>query len=170
MNYLLFTLTIVFWGVNPILTRLCSDIIGIKPYMIVTTILSSTCTIVINTLLQRDVWNDLNRLLFRQHDDLWKRWLIILTDSILCLSTPSILYNILLSTTSSIAIVVTTTWYGAPILTCILSSFIFKQSISHVKMGGIIVSIIGIVMMNIEDIIRDLTGYTELIADDFAAL
>lgn len=147
--------TIVLWGINPILTRLCSDIIGIRPYMIVTTITTTLSIITINTVIQNDIWSEVGHKMFRYHPDLVKRWIIALSDGCLCLAVPTILYNILLSNTNSIAIIVTTTWYGAPILTTVLSFYVFRQVISPLQMGGIVVSLVGIVMMNVEDIIRE---------------
>jgi drug/metabolite transporter (DMT)-like permease len=146
--------TILLWGVNPILTRLCSDMIGIKEYMIITTIGSSTAILVINTFMNKYIWLSVIKSMFKHHNDLWKRWLIAVTDSVLCLAAPSILYNLMLSNTQSIAIVVTTTWYGAPIITSVISRYVFNQTLSYLQIGGIIVSIIGIAMMNIEEMIH----------------
>ena len=153
IKYLLCLPTILLWGLNPILTRLCSDKIGIIPYMLVTTFISCMSTIVISSLFYHSVWGKIKDELFCFHDDITKRWLIIATDSILCLCLPMIFYNLLLSDTSSIAIVVTTTWYGAPLITTVLSIVIFGQSISKLQIVGLFVCLGGIVMINIDEIL-----------------
>jgi drug/metabolite transporter (DMT)-like permease len=153
---LLCFVTVILWGINPILTRLGSNIIDIKPYMVATTIIQSIATCIIISIMKNDVWYLLEQGMFNI-ETMQKGgiiWLISLSDGILCLSIPFIIYNNLLSTTNSIALIVTTTWYGAPILTTILSYMIFHQELTKLQFGGIIVSIIGIIMLNIEDILK----------------
>lgn len=158
-QFLMSATTIILWGLNPVLTRLCSNIIGIRPYMIITTISTSVAIMTITTILQPSIWKEIQQKMFTNTanadaPDMAKRWVIALTDGILCLAVPQILYNIMLSKTASIAIVVTTTWYGAPILTSIISRYVFHQLISPLQFAGILVSLAGIVMMNIEEIIK----------------
>jgi drug/metabolite transporter (DMT)-like permease len=149
-------ITVVLWGINPILTRLGSDIIGIKPYMIATTLLQSISTCVIVSIMENDVWYLLEQGMF--YVSSVKKgltiWAICITDGILCLSVPFIIYNSLLSNTRSIAVIVTSTWYGAPILTTVLSYFVFNQHLTNLQIGGILVSLIGIVMLNIEEVLN----------------
>lgn len=148
--------TIVLWGFNPILTKLCSDLIGIVPYMMITSVVSSVSTLVINTFIQTDIWDEVQEKMFTTNNpNLVKCWVIALADGVFCLALPMILYNFMLSSSKSVAIVVTTTWYGAPILSTILCYFIFKQHLTYLQIGGIIISIGGIVMMNVEDVIKD---------------
>ena len=154
-KYLMCIPTIILWGLNPILTRLCSDIVGIRPYMMVTSIVACMATIAINSIMDYKVWSGIKSEYFTPHSDIAKRWIITGVDSIFCLALPMVFYNIMLSDTASIAMIVTTTWYGAPLVTCVLGVFVFSQSISPLQICGIIVCIGGIIMMNIEDIITE---------------
>lgn len=146
--------TVALWGLNPILTRLTSDMMGPRPYMIFTSIVTCVATLAINTIASKSSWSDLNAYMFTTtHPRLMTRWALATTDAVFCLALPSFMYNSLLAGTSSIALVVTTTWYGAPILTSILSRYIFSQPLTNLQIVGITISIIGVVMTNIEDIL-----------------
>jgi drug/metabolite transporter (DMT)-like permease len=146
---------IVLWGIYPILTRLSSNNIGVKPYIIISTISYFLGTLIITTIIQKTIWNEIGEKLFKYQDDLAKRWILPIVNGLFCLAVPSILSSILLSTTKSVTIVVTTTFYGSPILSSILSYYIFHQNISKLQFGGIIVSIIGAILINIENILAN---------------
>jgi drug/metabolite transporter (DMT)-like permease len=149
--------TIILWGINPILTRIVSQMVGIRPYMITTSILSTTGIVVLNSVMHLNLWSDVwDKMVMSDSPDLWKVWLLTFTDALLCLAVPSILYNILLANTKSVAIVVTTTWYGAPLLTSVLGTFTLGQHLSKMQIWGIFVSLAGICLMNAEDIVRDM--------------
>lgn len=52
------------------------------------------------------------------------------------------------------SVIVITTWYGAPIMTSILSYFIFKENLSLLQIGGVFITIIGLILINIENILK----------------
>ena len=67
------------------------------------------------------------------------------------MAIPAYLYNILVSDkANNISVIVITTWYGAPIMTSILSYFIFKEKLSLLQIGGVLLTIIGLILINIE--------------------
>lgn len=167
-------LTILLWATNPILARIGSEMIGIKPYIITSSIFQITATIVIINLLDHNIWRDIYMALLTNNPtipqtpplntlmatptpqsspSLTKKWLVVAIDGIFCLACPFIIYNFLLMSANNIAIIVTTTWYGAPILTAIASTFILNQHLTGLQIGGIIISILGIILLNIEDIL-----------------
>lgn len=155
MKYIICIPIIFLWGLNPILTRISSNVIGIQSYIIITTIISSVSTIIIMTCLDIEIWKVTGYGLFSYHEDIKKRWSILFIDSIFCLSLPMILYNYLLNHTTSIAIIVMTTWYGAPLITSVLGIIVFKEYLSKLQVMGFVFCIIGVIMINIENIISE---------------
>ena len=135
---------IVFWGINPLLTRIGSDLITIKPYMIITSILSTGGTMILNSIVEPSLWNTLvEKMTFHVFS-------IAFIDGIFCLAVPFFLYNILLSESDNIGVVVTTTWCGAPIFTTVLNYLIFNIALSPIQIIGSILATAGILLMSIE--------------------
>lgn len=155
-------ITSVLWGISPIVTRLYTDIVGIRVYLIANTVMQGVATCLINSALHKGAWGETGQVMFIEGE--WKRWLLLMGNSILCLSAPFVIYNTLLSNTESIAVIVTTTWYGAPILTSVLGIFVFGQRLSWLQIGGMCVCIGGVVMMNVEDMIKEHKASSENIS------
>jgi drug/metabolite transporter (DMT)-like permease len=152
---LLCSLTIGLWGTSPILTRLLTDIVSTRVFLITNAIIQGTATCVINSVIywKSDIWREAGRKMFVEAE--WKRWLLALCNGVLCLSVPFIIYSNLLSNTHSITIIVCTTWYGAPIVSSLLSWWVFGQRITALQGGGILLCIGGIVMLNIETMLKE---------------
>lgn len=151
---LLSLVTIVLWGISTILSRLFTDMVNTRVFLIMNAFIQSTATCVINSVIYRNegLWREVGREMFIKAE--WKRWVIILSNGIFCLSVPFILYNNLVSNTRSVAVIVCTTWYGAPIITSLLGWWVLGQKITMLQGGGMLLCIGGVVMMNVE-VIRD---------------
>jgi drug/metabolite transporter (DMT)-like permease len=145
ITYLYFFVIIGTWGINPILTRIGSNLTDPRAYMILFSLINTTSLLILNTIIDDHVWSKI--LLFNR----FKPIIIVIVDGIICMAIPAYLYNILISNTeNNISVVVITTWYGAPIMTSILSYFIFKERLSLIQICGIFITIIGLVLINIE--------------------
>jgi uncharacterized membrane protein len=142
-NIIYSAIVIILWGINPILTRIGSDLIDIKPYMIITSILSTGGTMILNSIVAPSLWNTLvDKMTFYIFS-------ISFIDGVFCLAVPFFLYNILLSKGENIGIVVTTTWCGAPIFTSLLSYLVFDMKMTPLQMIGGALATVGIIIMSI---------------------
>ena len=149
---LLSLVTIGLWGTSPILSRLFTDMVNTRVFLIMNAFIQGTSTCVINSIIYRKegLWREVGRKMFLEAE--WKRWVIILCNGVFCLSVPFILYSNLISNTRSVAVIVCTTWYGAPIITSLLGWWVLGQKISMLQGGGMVLCIGGVVMMNVETI------------------
>lgn len=145
--------TVIGWGANPILTRFCSNMIGIKQYLFISCIVYAFALCLLITISDINVYQNIRKSFF-SHETSIKIWSIMLVDSIFCFSLPFYTYNILLSTSDSVAVLVICTWYTAPIITSIISVFAFKEYLSRLQILGIFISITGITLINIESILK----------------
>lgn len=143
--YLCFSIIIVAWGLNPIFTRIGSNLTDPRAYMVLLSVVSTASLLVLNTVADHQVWDKIGTLFS------WKPIGIVLIDGILCMAIPSYLYNLLVSSVEhNLSVVVISTWYGAPLVTSILSHLFIGEQLSVLQMGGICVTMIGLVMINIE--------------------
>lgn len=150
-TYINFIVIIITWGLNPILTRIGSNLTDPRAYMILFSLINASSLLIINSAIDNDVWSKI------QLFNTFKPIIIVVIDGIICMAIPAYLYNILVSDkANNISVIVVTTWYGAPIMTSILSYFIFKEKLSFLQIGGVLLTIIGIIMMNIESILKPL--------------
>lgn len=144
-TYIYFVIIIITWGLNPILTRIGSNLTDPRAYMILFSLINTSSLLIINSAIDNDVWSKIR--LFNT----FKPIIIVIVDGIICMAIPAYLYNILVSDkANNISVIVITTWYGAPIMTSILSYFIFKEKLSLLQIGGVLLTIIGLIMINIE--------------------
>lgn len=150
-------LIVLLWGANPILTRLCSSAIGVEAYMLATSVLSTATTLALTTAVFPGSWRDLSREMFSCSAssavgarELSRRWLIATADSVLCLALPFFLYNLVLTRAETAALVVTTTWYGAPIVTSVIARVAFGETLTPLQVAGILTSLLGVVLTNFE--------------------
>ncbi|KAG1660009.1 hypothetical protein FOA52_009829 [Chlamydomonas sp. UWO 241] len=139
------TATIVTWGLNPILTKAAMrmKLVSIETYMIATWSVYIAAILAVTTYQDPSAWASLRVL--RGSSALVA---IVIADGALCLALPSYLYNTMLSSATSIAPVVITTWYGAPLLTTVLEGVLFGKHIGAVQWGGVLLSVIGLAMIN----------------------
>lgn len=145
VTYIYFFIIIVTWGFNPILTRIGSNLTDPRAYMILFSLINTVSLLVLNTVMDNHVWSKM--ILFNR----FKPIIIVIVDGIICMAIPAYLYNILVSNIeNNISVIVITTWYGAPIMTSIFSYFIFKEQLSLIQICGIFITIIGLVLINIE--------------------
>jgi drug/metabolite transporter (DMT)-like permease len=146
-TYIYFLIIIITWGLNPILTRIGSNLTDPRAYMILFSLINTSSLLIINSIIDNDVWSKIR--LFNT----FKPIIIVVVDGVICMAIPAYLYNILVSDKSNnISVIVITTWYGAPIMTSILSYFIFKEILSLLQIGGVLITIIGLIMINIESV------------------
>lgn len=143
-TYVYAIVIIITWSLNPILTRYGSTIISINAYTILSMMAYFVGITTIVSIYDKNVWHEI-------HDKTNIKLVVAaLTDGVCLLALPFFLYNILISQSDSIGIVVITTWTTAPLLTTIWSYFIYKQSLHWLQIVGIVITLIGIVTMNIK--------------------
>lgn len=146
-------ITVIGWGANPILTKLCSNMIGIKQYLFISCIVYAFALCSMITISDKKIFQNIHKSFF-SHETSIKIWSIMFIDSIFCFSLPFYTYNILLSTSDYVTVLVICTWYTAPIITSIISVFAFKEYLSTLQILGIFISITGITLINIENILK----------------
>lgn len=143
-TYVFAIIIILTWSFNPILTRYGSTMVSINAYTILSMIAYFVGITTIVSIYDRQVWPEIYNKMQP------KLFLVSMVDGTCMLALPFFLYNILISKSETIGIVVITTWTTAPLLTTIWSYLIYKQSLHWLQVVGIVVTLIGIVIMNIK--------------------
>lgn len=144
MNQYLSSAIIIFtWSWNPILTRYGSSLIDIKAYMLLALLFYTFGTIAINLIYDISAWSE---MLSKTRS---KTLGVAFVDGFFLMAVPFFLYNVLISNSNSLGILVITTWTTAPLLTTLWSYLVYKQTITLVQLMGIITSVLGIITMQI---------------------
>lgn len=134
---------VIAWGINPILTKYGSQLSNVEVYMVMTSILYTIGVVTFNSAAIPGLWRQM-------YNHLSSRLIVVACiDGVLCLALPFYLYNILLVESDSMAVVITVTWCSAPILTTVLSYFIYNQTLTWIQIGGIFITLTGIFMLMI---------------------
>jgi drug/metabolite transporter (DMT)-like permease len=142
--YISAAVIILAWSFNPILTKVGSNLININAYTILSMFSYCTGTIAMISIYDKTLWHEL------AHKFTAKLFWISFADGAVMLALPFFLYNVYISKADNIGIVVITTWTTAPLVTTIWSYLIFKQKLQWLQILGIIITLVGVVIMNIK--------------------
>ena len=84
-----FLIIIITWGLNPILTRIGSNLTDPRAYMILFSLINTSSLLIINSAIDNNVWSKIR--LFNT----FKPIIIVVVDGVICMAIPAYLYNIL---------------------------------------------------------------------------
>ena len=135
-------IVIATWGINPLLTHSGSQLIDVKTYTVMTSFFFVAATIILSSISKPGLW------VLMSTDMSFKLFVISFTDGVLCLAVLFYIYNMLLTNSESIGIIVSITWCAAPIVTTILSYLILGMKITSLQCVGMGVAVVGIFVMS----------------------